>query len=62
MDVERYEIEPNDVGLQRENYLGHRHRTYMFLSSDVSRHIEVTSAPNWTCWSFTTNIPMEPKK
>jgi hypothetical protein len=63
VDVEVFEIEPSDVAKERPNYLGFRHRTWIFTSSDVGAKIEVLSGglhrcPEshkgcpWTCWSF----------
>lgn len=50
-----FEIEEKDVGTDRPNYLGHKHRTQTFTRSDVGRQIQVlTDNSDWTCWSFMT--------
>lgn len=48
-----WQVEPQDVGQTRDNYLGFRHRTYMFTRQDVGKVIDVmTDGSSWTCWSF----------
>lgn len=49
----QYEIEPRDVGLLKQNYQGHKHAEYRFVSTDVGRKIDWMSQPSgWNCWSF----------
>jgi hypothetical protein len=52
-----FEIEACDVGRDKEHYLGHRHRTYRFIQSDIGRRIRTTQQGNWYyCWSFTNTV------
>jgi len=51
--VQDFEVEPEDVGREKDHYLGYRHIIYRFRLADVGRQIQVTSqGGGYTCWSF----------
>jgi hypothetical protein len=47
-----FEVEPEDVGKEKDHYLGYRYSLYRFRQADVGRQIQVTSQPGYTCWVF----------
>jgi hypothetical protein len=48
-----FEIEASDVGVTRDHYLGHNHRSVVFSYGDVGRQIvNMRDGTGWTCWSF----------
>lgn len=48
-----YEIEVDDVGVTRDNYLGYRHASYRFTHMDLHRKIVVAwDERGWQCWWF----------
>lgn len=51
---QHFQVEECDIGRNRENYLGYRHRDYVLQRSDVGRTINTMwDGTGWCCWSFT---------
>ncbi len=47
---QEFEVEANDIGQVKENYLGYRHKSYKFAPSDLGRIIDVMSdGTTWSC-------------
>lgn len=52
-EISQFEVEPSDVGLTREHYLGYQHKAYKFVQGDVGKVIEVRSqGSGYTTWFF----------
>lgn len=49
---QQFEVEPTDVGIKRDHYQGHNHKSYTFTRADVGRTIETMSAIGYACWHF----------
>lgn len=48
-----YEIEEQDVGRMKANYLGYNRPGLMIRRSDIGKQIIVmTDGTGWTCWSW----------
>ena len=48
-----FEVEPSDVGMDKDNHNGYQHATYRFRLLDVGRHIRVSEqGARYTCWWF----------
>lgn len=48
-----FEVEPSDVGRDKDNRNGYQHATYRFRLLDVGRHIKVSEqGARYTCWWF----------
>lgn len=51
---QNFEVEPEDAGRTKPNFLGYRYRDYTFTRNDVGRSIEVITAIDYECWAFTS--------
>ena len=50
-----FQIQAEDIGLEKVHFLGYGGRPYRFLTGDLGRKIRVYSgASGWTCWRFLT--------
>ena len=52
-EISQFEVEPSDVGLSREHYLGYQCKSHKFAQDDVGQVIEVRSqGTGYTTWFF----------
>lgn len=57
--TQHFQVEEQDVNMQRDNWKGHRHARYQFRREDVGRVITCYSdGTGWNCWEFSIP-PME---
>ena len=50
---QKFMITREDVGIQKNHYLGYNHKSYKFSEKDIGKKInQQTDNTNWTCWSF----------